>query len=159
MEPVPVRGVFPVFDHVPELRETAAHMVEDTVQNDADPVLVKFPADLPEILVGPQADVDLFIVSCIITMRVRLKQRAEIDCVDPQFLHMRNPLRHFSDPVLCHFLFRILVIGKRSSAESQSINLIKHAVECPHIVYPPVVYPPESIPAVIVQSTGLFVSM
>ena len=133
MEPVFVGGVLPVPDHVLELGKAAAHMVEDAVQYDTDPVLMQLSAYLSEILVGSQPNIDLFVIPCIISMGIRFKQGAEINRIDPQFLHMRNPLRHLADPVKRHLLLRVILIRIGSSAESQCINLIKNAVFSPHI--------------------------
>jgi hypothetical protein len=132
MEPVPVRRVLPVSDHILKLVKSPPDVVEDTVQDNADPVFMQLSADLFKILVGAQADIDLFIIPGVITVRVRLKQRTEVHCIDPQLLHMRNPFGNLPDSVQFHLFFRIALVGKRSSAESQCKNLIKHAVVSPH---------------------------
>ena len=134
VEPVPVRRVLPVFYHILKLVKSPSDMVEDTVQDNADPVFMQLSADLLKILVGAQADIDLFIVPGVITVRVRLKQGTEIDCIDPQLFHMRDPLRHLPDPVQCRLFLRITFVGIGGSAESQCIDLIKHAVVSPHIL-------------------------
>ena len=134
MEPVFIGRVLPVFDHILKLQKAAADMIEYTVKNDTDPVLVELFADVTEILVRPQADIDLLIISGVISMCVGFKQRAEIDCVNPQLLHMRNPFGNLPDSVQFHLFFRIALVGKRSSAESQCIDLIKNAVFSPHSI-------------------------
>jgi hypothetical protein len=127
VEPVFIPGLFPVGQHIPELGKASAYVVKDTVQDDPDAIGVELITDLLKILIGSQPDIDLLIVSCIVTVIVRLKDRAEIDGVDAQLPHMRDPVDDFQDPVL-----QFPVIMEGSSAKSKRINLIKYTFFCPH---------------------------
>ena len=107
-------------------------MIEHTVQNDPDPVLMKSLADLPEVLVGPQSLIQALVVPRIISVRVRGKKRAEINRVNAQLLHVRDPVQNLFDPVQRNLLFAPLFIGKRRSAKAKCIYLIKNALFSPH---------------------------
>ena len=71
MEPVAVGRLFPLFLNIPELFESASDMVEHTVQDDPDPVIVQGPADIAEIVISAKPFIQLIVVPCIITVGIR----------------------------------------------------------------------------------------
>ena len=127
IEPILIGGFPSSLQDILELRESAADMVEHSVQDHADPRCVEVFTDFLEILVGAQPAVDLFIVPRVITVRIRLKYGTKIDCGDPQFCKMRDPFLYFQDPVRLH---AVVFIGR--SAHAQRVNLIDHTFFCPH---------------------------
>ena len=133
MKPVLIAGILPVSLHVPELNKSPSDMIENAVQNNSDPVFMELPADVTEVLVCSKPDIDLFIISGIISMRIRFKQRAEIDCIDPEFFHMGDPVINLPDPVKRRLINGIFFIRKWSSAESKRKDLVKNTAFSPHI--------------------------
>jgi hypothetical protein len=136
MEPVPVGGVLAVLQDILKLREAASDVIEDTVQDNSDPVPVQFFTQVAEILIGPQPDIDPLVIPRIIAVGIGLKQRAEIDGADPQLCQVRDPVLDPADPVLSRFpLFLLLcaaLVPVGCPAQSQRIDLIKYAFLCPH---------------------------
>ena len=127
MEPIDIGGSSPVSQHIHKRPEPSAHMIEYTVQHHLDALLVQSIAHLLKVLVGSQTHIHLPVVSGIVAMGVRLKQRRKIHRVHSKLLHMRYPVQHLQDTVLQH-----PVIFKRRTAEPQRIDLVEHAFKCPH---------------------------
>ena len=127
MEPVQIRRILPVLQHVLEGPEASSHMVEHPVQNHADSRLMQTVAHLCKIPVASQPAVNFSEISCIITVSIGFKHRRKVNRVRADPLYMRNPLLHLQNPGLFH-----TVIFKRRSTEAQRIDLIKYALICPH---------------------------
>ena len=102
-------------------------MVEHTVQEDPDPVLVERPAHIPEVFIGAQPAVDLLVIPCVVTVCIRFKDRAEVDSGNSQLFQMGDPVLYFQDPVRLHTVVLI-----RRAAHAQRIDLIDHTFFSPH---------------------------
>ena len=102
-------------------------MVEDAVQDHPDAAFVQRIADFLKVLVGAEPAVDLLIISGIIAVCIRFKERAKIYRGDPQLFKVGDPLFYFQNPVC-----EDAVILIRRSAHAQRIDLIDHAFFCPH---------------------------
>ena len=132
MEPVLIRGVPSLFKDIGKLCKAAPDVIEHTVKDHADPRRMQRIAHLFEVLIGTQPAVDLFIVPRVVSVRIRLKYRAEIDSRDAKFGEVRDPFLHFQDPVRLH-----AVIFIRRAAHSERIDLIDHTFFSPHSSFPP----------------------
>ena len=130
IEPVLIGGLPLSLQNIDELCKAAAYMIEDAVQDHADPFLVQSIADFLEVLIGAEPAVDLLVVPRVVAMSVRFKDRTEIDRRDPQLFQMGDPALHLQDPVCQH-----AVIFIRRAAHSQRVNLINHAFFSPHSSY------------------------
>ncbi len=127
IKPAEVRGVLPVLQHILKCPEASAHMIEHTIQHYFDSVLVQVVTHFLEVFIGSQPAIDGVIVPRIISMSIRLKHRRKVYRIDPQLLHMHNPIVHFHDTML-----QLPVVLKRRSAKSQRIDLIKNTFISPH---------------------------
>ncbi len=128
MEPVPVTGIFPILQDILKSPEAPSHMIKYSVQYNPDPSCMHLLTHPGKILVGSQPAVNLFIIPCIITMGIRLKNRGKINRIGPQLLNMGDPVHDLQDPGVL-----LPVIFKWRPAESQRINLIKYTFICPHL--------------------------
>ena len=134
VEPVLV-GAVPLFLlHIAESPETAAHMVEHTVQQHPDARLVQGVHHGFQVPVGAQAAVHLRVVAGVVAVGVALKQRVEQHAGSAQFPDMLHPVQHTQQPVLFR-LRRIAAVDQRRAAEPQRIDLIDHCPIIPHIVF------------------------
>ncbi len=98
MEPIQVRGMLPVFQHVLKLGKSSPYMIENTVQHDTDSIFMQLFAYLFKILIRPKSAVYLPVIPRIIPMSIRFKHRRKINCVYPQLLHMGDPIQYFQYP-------------------------------------------------------------
>ena len=69
--------------------------------------------DFLKIFVSSEPCIDNAVVSGVIAVRVRFKDRREIDRIDPEFFHVRDPVEDLKDPV-----GQDTVIFKRSAAKA-----------------------------------------
>ena len=66
-------------------------MIEHTVKNYTDTLLMALFNEIPEILICTQSAVKLFVVGGFITVPYRFKKRSDIKSVAPDFFNMGNP--------------------------------------------------------------------
>ena len=130
VEPVAVRGGFPIFQHILEGPEAASHMVEHAVQHNADAVFVQLGAQGGKAFVGAQAAVNHTVIARIIAVAVALEDGAEVNRVHAQIEQVRDPLLETRKTGLCRCGAAVVVF--RRAAEAERINLIKIAFICPH---------------------------
>ena len=129
VEPIHIAGILTVAEYVLKRPKSSADMIEHTVQHYTDTVFMQSITHLLKILIGSQTHIHFAVVSGIIAVGIRLKQRRKIYRIDTHFFHMRYPVQHLQDSML-----QYAVIFKGRSAEPQWVNLIKHTFICPHFV-------------------------
>ena len=120
-EPVLVRTVPFLFLHIPEGPESPAHVVEHAVEHNPHSGVVKRAADPAEVLVGPQAAVQLEIVPRVIPMLIAFKQRVEEDGIRSGAFDVLHPVQNPENAA-----GRLPVVVFRRAAQAQGINLINH---------------------------------
>ena len=103
-------------------------MVEYTVDDHLDSVLVERLAHGRKILVGTEAAVDFAVITRIIAVRIGFKNRREIYGICTAVQNMRNPVLHFlnalcEDPVVLFW----------RPAETKGIDLIENTFVSPHL--------------------------
>ena len=131
LEPAAVSRALTVFLNVHELRELASDMIEHTVEDYTDAVLMEFIADKAERVVVSESAVDLFIVNSIIAVFNGFEYRPEVYCVNIHFLEVRDPVKDLVKAV--YSITEIVILW--CSAESQRINVIDYGVIVPiHIL-------------------------
>ena len=130
VEPVLVFRIPTLFTHILKGKKASSHMVKDTIQNNADPIFLENLTNFGKICIASQTTVYLSIISRIIAMPVRLKDRRKINGIHMETLKMGNPLYNFSDS-----RNKYPVIFLWSAAKSQRVDLIKNAVIEPHNTY------------------------
>ena len=75
VEPSKIRRPLSIPYHILKLIKASSHMIEHTVQHHTDSVCVELIHHFLKILIASQPGVDLFVISGIISMSVRLKYR------------------------------------------------------------------------------------
>ena len=131
LEPRGVGGTHPFFLNILEGEEITSDMVEYTVQDHADTVLMQGLADLFEGRVISRTAVDLSVIDRIITVAGTLEYRIEQDAVDAHLLEMGDKVIDFIQAVV-----QLKIIVLRCSAEAQRINIIDNCVMNPvHTMY------------------------
>ena len=94
VEPVLVGRVPLLFLHVAECPEATAHMVKNTVEDDADAVLFERLADRLEVLVSAEAAVCLAVIPRVVAVAVALKHGTEIKGVRAELFYVLRPVRY-----------------------------------------------------------------
>ena len=121
VEPVPIGGALPVFEHVLEGPEAPAHVVEHAVQHHAYARLVQGVAHVSEVLVGAKARVYLPKVPGVIAVGVRLEHRGEVHRAGIELFKMGHPVYHLAYAALG---FAVVLIGR--AAEADGVYLVEH---------------------------------
>ena len=75
MKPVQIRGALSVFQYILEGPEPSAHMIEHAVQHDFDACGMQFFTDLFKILIGAEALINQLVISGVVAVGIRLKDR------------------------------------------------------------------------------------
>src|SRR5690606_4213354 len=92
-EPVQVGALLPVLEHVVELQEAPAGVVEDAVEDHAHAALVSALEQLAQRAVASQERVDpVVVVSVVAVVRGRLEDRVEVERRDAERPYVVQPL-------------------------------------------------------------------
>ena len=126
-EPIPVPGIFPVFQQVPECEKVPAHMVENSVQHHPDGLFVAVRHKVLQVLICAQTAVQRKIIRGLIAMAHGLKQRANIQGIAAQVPDMVHPGPKGAQTGLR----RAIVVLFRGSGEAQGINMVKNSFLIP----------------------------
>ena len=126
-EPVPIAGILPVLQQIPEREKVPAHMVENPVQHHPNALFMAKFHECFQVFIGTQAAVQGKIVRSLVAMAHGLKQRANIQGIAAQVPDMVHPgpkgaqARHR----------RAIVVLFRGSGEAQGINMVKNSFLIP----------------------------
>ena len=91
-EPVPIAGILPVLQQIPEREKVPAHMVENSVQNHTNALFMAKFQKCSQVFIGAQAAVQGKIVRSLVAMAHGLKQWANIQGIaakSPDMVHPR----------------------------------------------------------------------
>ena len=75
MKPAKIRGILSVLKYILKSPEASAHMIEHTIQNNSDTIVMQVFTYFLKILIGSQTTIYGVIISGIVTMRIRFKDR------------------------------------------------------------------------------------
>ena len=128
--PVPVRRILPVRQEIAEGEEFAAGMIEDAVEDDADPLRMAFRNKRFQVFVRPQPRIQLPIIGRLVSMSDRFKKRPDIQRAATQRAQVRNPWDQRNQPVSRSRT----AVPSRRAGQPQWVNMIKNrfVVPCRH---------------------------
>jgi len=98
VEPVAVRGRLAAFAQVEKLWKFPADVVEDTIEDDADAVLMEIADERFQILVGSEPAVDLPVIDRVVSVGAGFEKRTEIEGVAPEIAEVRDPVGEPGQP-------------------------------------------------------------
>ena len=74
--------IFAVLQYILESKEASSCMIEYAIQYHTDPRFMQCVTDFLEVVVVSQADVNFPVISGVVAVGVRFKQRGKIDGID-----------------------------------------------------------------------------
>ena len=103
VKPILIGRVLTVFKNILKCPEASSDMIEYTVKNYFDSCAVKLGANLLKILICTQSAINFLIISGVVAVRVRFKNRRKINSIRTKLIDMRYPVNDFENSAFLNY--------------------------------------------------------